>query len=197
MKIGFVGMGIMGAPMAINLVRAGFAVSVYNRTAGKCHPVVSAGATKCDSLPALAASNDVVVTMVADTPDVEAVLFGPAGLAEGLRAGAVVIDMSTIAPSAAIRFGERLRGKSVEYLDAPVSGGESGAKAGRLSIMAGGNRQAFDRCLPLFHALGTTVVYTGSAGSGLKTKLVNQVVGALNLLGATEGVRVAQALIRR
>lgn len=193
MKIGFAGMGIMGAPMALNLLRAGFSVSVYNRTAAKCQPLVAAGASQCESLAILAALSDVVITMVADTPDVESVLFAPGGLAEGLRSGSVLIEMSTIAPSAAVRFAVRLQERSIDYLDAPVSGGESGAKSGRLSIMAGGSTEVFHRCLPLLQVLGTTIVHTGPVGSGLRTKLVNQIVGALNLLGAAEGVRVAQA----
>lgn len=193
MRIGFVGMGIMGAPMALNLLRAGFDLTVYNRTASKCAPLMSAGAKQAESLPALAASSDIVITMVSDTPDVEAVLFGNGGLAEGLKPYSTFVDMSTIAPSAAVRFAARLRNRTVDYLDAPVSGGETGAKAAKLSIMAGGDRPVFERCLSLFQAMGTSIVHTGPTGSGLKTKLINQIVGALNLLGAAEGVRVCQA----
>lgn len=192
-KIGFVGLGIMGAPMAANLVKAGFPVAVYNRTPSKCLPLIKAGATKCESLGEVAFNSDVVVTMVPDTPDVESVLFGPGGLASTLRPGSIVIDMSTISPRATLEFSARLEAQRITMLDAPVSGGESGAIAGTLSIMAGGERSAYERCLPLFQAMGRTIVYTGQSGNGQKTKLVNQVVGALNLLAAIEGMRLASA----
>jgi len=141
----------------------------------------------------LAARSDVVITIVSDTPDVEAVLFAENGLASGLKPGSVVIDMSTISPRATAQFADRLRAQSVAMLDAPVSGGESGAKTGALSIMVGGDRAAFDRCLPLLQAMGKNIVYTGTNGNGQKTKLVNQIVGSLNLIAAVEGLRVAQA----
>lgn len=193
LSIGFVGMGIMGAPMAANLLRAGFPVSVYNRTRLKCEPLAAQGATIADSLPDLARHSDVVITIVSDTPDVEAVLFAPDGLAGALKPGSVVIDMSTISPRATMQFAERLHAQSVELLDAPVSGGESGAKAGTLSIMVGGPEAAYDRCLPVLQGMGKNIVYTGPSGNGQKTKLVNQIVGSLNLLAAVEGLRVALA----
>ena len=191
LKVGFVGLGIMGAPMAANLVKAGFPVGVYNRTPSKCLPLIQLGARKRESLAELAADSDVVVTIVSDTSDVEAVLFGPGGLALGLRSGSIVVDMSTISPRATIEFGKRLQEQGVGMIDAPVSGGESGAIAGTLSIMAGGAQAAYERCLPLFQAMGRTIVYTGPSGNGQKTKLVNQVVGALNLLATVEGLRLA------
>jgi 3-hydroxyisobutyrate dehydrogenase len=193
LKIGFVGLGVMGSPMAANLLKAGFGVSVYNRTPSKCSPLMDRGANVCKSLPDLASSSRVVITMVSDTPDVEAVLFGTEGLAKGLQPGAIVIDMSTISPSATIGFSGRLQEQGVSMLDAPVSGGETGAIAGTLSIMVGGAQTAYEGCKPLFDALGRTIVYAGPSGSGQKTKLVNQVIGALNLLAVVEGLRLATA----
>jgi 3-hydroxyisobutyrate dehydrogenase len=193
MTIGFIGLGIMGSPMALNLLRAGYSLGVYNRTAAKCAVLADAGAQVYDSATALGSQSDVVITMVSDTPDVEAVLFGATGVAHGLRAGGVVIDMSTISPSAAEQFAERLRSRSIEMLDAPVSGGEAGAKAATLSIMVGGNEAVFHRCLPVLQALGKNIILLGPNGSGQKTKLVNQIVGAINLLATVEGLRVARA----
>ena len=193
MKVGFIGLGIMGAPMAANLVKAGFEVGVYNRTPDKCESLVAAGAQAFDSPRAAAVGRDAVFTIVSDTPDVEAVLFNNNGVAAGASAGTVVIDMSTISPTQTVAFAKRLAQQDITMLDAPVSGGESGAREGRLSIMVGGERAAFDRCLPLFHAMGKTIIYTGESGNGQRTKLVNQIVGSLNLLAAVEGLRVASA----
>ena len=192
-KIGFAGLGIMGSPMAANLLRGGFTLAVYNRTPARCGPLVEQGARACGSLRELASLSDVVITMVSDTPDVEAVLFGEDGLAAGLRPGSTVVDMSTISPRAAEEFARRLAERSVALLDAPVSGGEGGARAGSLSIMVGGDPAAFEKCLPVFEAMGKNIVYTGPSGSGQKTKLVNQVVGSLNLLATVEGLRLAAA----
>jgi 3-hydroxyisobutyrate dehydrogenase len=193
LKVGFVGIGIMGAPMAANTLKAGFAVAVWNRTKSKCARLAEQGATVCDSPAEVAEGSDVVVTMVSDTPDVEAVLFGAGGVAAGVRPGSVVIDMSTISPRATVEFGARLKKQSVDMLDAPVSGGEVGAVAGTLSIMVGGEEPVFERCLPVLQAMGRNIVYAGPAGNGQKTKLVNQVVGSLNLLAAVEGLRLAAA----
>ena len=193
LRIGFIGLGTMGAPMAANLLRAGFGVSVYNRTPERCAPLVEWGATACHTLVELGSMSDVVITMVSDTPDVEAILFQPGGIASSLAAGAVVIDMSTIAPSAAIRFSKRLSDRSISMLDAPVSGGETGARAGALSIMVGGDRDVFERCQTILTALGANIVYAGSAGRGQMTKMVNQIATSLNLLAAVEVVRVARA----
>jgi 3-hydroxyisobutyrate dehydrogenase len=192
MNVGFVGLGIMGAPMAANLRRAGYALWVWNRTKERCAPLVELGARACETPAELAKNVDVVVTIVSDTPDVEAVIFGGNGLAQELRPGSVLIDMSTISPTATAGFARRLREKGVEMIDAPVSGGESGAIEGRLSIMAGGKREVFERCLPLFQVMGKNVVYTGTNGNGQKTKLVNQVVGSLNLLALVEGLQIAK-----
>ena len=192
MKVGFVGLGIMGAPMASNLIGAGFALNVYNRTPGKCEALEKLGARAYPTPAGLASASEVVVTIVSDTPDVEAVLFGENGLAEGLEPGSVVIDMSTISPTRTVEFAARLAHRQVDMLDAPVSGGDKGAIAGTLSIMVGGEQEAFNRCLPLFEAMGRNIVYAGPSGNGQKTKLVNQVVGSLNLLAMIEGLRMAE-----
>ena len=193
LHIGFAGLGIMGSPMAANLLKAGYPLAVYNRTRSRCDALVERGATGCASLEELAGRSDIVVTMVSDTPDVESVLFGEAGLAAGLRGGSVVVDMSTISPVATVEFARRLAERSVAMLDAPVSGGESGAIAGTLSIMVGGDAAVFQRCLPVLQTMGRNIVYTGANGNGQKTKLVNQVVGSLNLLATIEGLRLASA----
>lgn len=193
MKVGFIGLGIMGSPMAANLMKAGFALAVHDRDPARVAPLEALGALAAGSPAALADFGEVFITMLPDTPQVEEVLFGESGLATALRPGAVVIDMSTISPKATVEFARRLGQRSVETLDAPVSGGEPGAREGRLSIMVGGRREVFDRCLPLFQTMGNKIVYTGPNGHGQKTKLVNQVVGSLNLLAAVEGVRLARA----
>lgn len=193
MKVGFVGLGIMGRPMAQHLLRAGYSLGVYNRTVAKCEPLAAAGAEVFASPEALAARSDVVIAIVPDTAAVEDVLFSANGIAAGLQPAGVVIDMSTISPQATEQFARRLGERSIAMLDAPVSGGEPGAIAATLSIMAGGDRDVFDRCRPLLQAMGKRIVYCGASGAGQKTKLVNQIVGALNLLAAVEGLRVAKA----
>jgi 3-hydroxyisobutyrate dehydrogenase len=142
----------------------------------------------------LAAQSDVVITMVPDTPDVESALFGERGVSFGLKPGSIVIDMSTISPSATVRFAQRLAEKGCEMLDAPVSGGEPGAQAGTLAIMVGGKREVFEKCLAIFQAVGKTITFTGPQGNGQKTKLINQVVGSLNVLAMVEGLRLAGAV---
>jgi 3-hydroxyisobutyrate dehydrogenase len=193
MKIGFIGLGIMGTPMARHLMAAGHELVLRDHSCKRCNQLRKEGARTAGSAASAAEEVAVLVVMVPDTPDVEDVLFGEEGAHLGLRPGAVVIVMSTISPKASIAFAERLAAQGVAMLDAPVSGGEPGAQEGTLSIMVGGEREVFERCLPLFECLGRTIVYTGPAGCGQKTKLVNQVVGALNLLAAVEGVRLAQA----
>lgn len=183
----------MGGPMAANLCKAGFPVAVFDRVPERCAALSAAGAEPMASAGALAAAADVIITMLPDTPDVESALFGEGRVAESLRPGAVLLDMSTISPRASVEFSERLRQRSVEMLDAPVSGGEPGARQGTLSIMVGGARPVFDRVLPVLEVLGKKILYTGPNGSGLKTKLVNQIVGSLNLLAAAEGLRLARS----
>ena len=192
MQIGFIGLGIMGKPMAMNLLKASFTLTVYNRTAAKCGPFVDAGASAVSSPREAAESSDVVITIVSDTPDVEAVLFGEQGIWHGLKEGQVLIDMSSISPSETQRYAARLRGKNVEMLDAPVTGGEKGAIDGTLAIMVGGKRETFDRCLPIFQAMGKTIVYAGESGSGQKTKLVNQLLCAQHIVAMADGLRFAR-----
>jgi 3-hydroxyisobutyrate dehydrogenase-like beta-hydroxyacid dehydrogenase len=193
MKIGFIGLGIMGRPMAQRLLETGFTLTVHDRADSRSAGLAAAGARAAASSGEVAAASDVIITMVPDTPDVREVLFGDQGIASGLAPGKIVIDMSTISPSATVEFAQRLRERRCEMLDAPVSGGETGAAAGTLSIMVGGSPQTYEKCLPVFRALGKTIAYTGSSGNGQKTELVNQVVGALNLLAAAEGLRLTQA----
>jgi 3-hydroxyisobutyrate dehydrogenase len=192
-KIGFIGIGVMGNPMAANLLRTGYSLSIDNRHPEKSEALISLGATIAESPQDVARGSEVVVTMLPDTRAVEQVLFGAKGVAEGLRPGSTVIDMSTISPGATVAFAGRLDSLGCEMLDAPVSGGQKGAVAGTLGIMVGGSRDAFERCLPIFQALGKTIIYTGPSGHGQKTKLVNQLVGATNLLAAVEGLRLARA----
>ena len=191
MRVGIIGLGIMGAPMARNLLRAGHPLTVYTRTRARAAGLLAAGAAWADSPAALAAAVDAVVTMLPDTPAVEAVMAGPDGVLAGARAGLLAIDMSTIDPAAARALAERAAAAGVALLDAPVSGGEQGAIAGTLSIMVGGAAAAFDRAGPLFAALGKRVTYMGGPGQGQMTKLVNQVVGAGTLAAVAEGVLLA------
>jgi 3-hydroxyisobutyrate dehydrogenase len=192
MRIGFIGLGIMGAPMARNLLRAGHALTVHNRTRARAEPLVAEGATAAESPAAVAAAVEAVVTMLPDTPDVEAVLAGPGGVLAGARPGLLAIDMSTIAPDVARGLAERAAAAGVDLLDAPVSGGEQGAIAGTLSIMVGGTPAAVERAAPIFAALGQQVTHMGGPGQGQMTKLVNQVIGATTLAAVAEGVVLAE-----
>ncbi len=188
MRVGVVGLGIMGAPMARNLLRAGHVVTVHSRTRAKVDALVELGARPGDSPAAVAAASEVVVTMLPDGPDVEAVV---GAMLDGAPAGLVVVDMSTIAPEIARRLAARAAGAGVTFLDAPVSGGEQGAVAGTLSIMVGGDEAAFARVRPMLEALGKRITYMGGAGQGQMTKLVNQVIGATTLAAVAEGVVLA------
>jgi len=191
--LGFVGLGVMGKPMATNLIRAGFPVIVFNRSKAKCESLVPLGAAVAQSLSELAAQSDAVITIVSDTMAVEDVIFGQRGLFPGFKRGTTVIDMSTISAKATVEFARRLESKGCEMLDAPVSGGEKKAADGTLGIMVGGRKEVFDKFLPVLQALGNTITYTGPIGNGQKTKMVNQLVGATNLLAVIEGLRLASA----
>jgi 3-hydroxyisobutyrate dehydrogenase len=191
-NIGFIGLGIMGRPMAANLMKAGFPLTVYNRTAGKCRSLVDEGAAQASSPRELAERSEVIITIVSDTPDVEAVLFGDEGVFRGLKAGRTVIDMSTISPAATCRFARQLAEAGASMLDAPVTGGEKGATEGTLGIMVGGARETFDQCLSIFQAMGKTIVYSGESGNGQRTKLVNQVLCAQHIVAMVEGLRFAR-----
>jgi len=193
MRIGFIGLGVMGCPMAGNLRKAGYALTVYDRNLDRCLPARKAGAAVAPNAREVAAASELVITMVSDTPDVEMVVFGPEGVAEGLAPGSVLVDMSTISPNRTVEFAARLAAAGSDWVDAPVSGGEPLAIAGKLAIMAGGREEAFHRVRPILECLGSTIEYTGPAGNGQKTKMVNQVAGSLSLLAMVESLRVAKA----
>ncbi len=193
MRIGFIGLGIMGTPMSLNLLKAGHSLTVYNRTRAKCKPLQDAGAKIAGNPAQVAASTDVIITMVTDTPDVEQVLFGPEGVAKAICPGKTVIDMSTISPDKTEKFASRIAGLGAEMLDAPVSGGQKGAVEGTLTIMVGGRKEVFNRCMPIFRALGKNIFYVGPHGYGQRMKLVNQVICGLNILAVVEGLRFAKA----
>jgi 3-hydroxyisobutyrate dehydrogenase len=189
-RVGFVGTGIMGAPMARNALKAGFAVTVTNRTPARAEPLAKDGATVVKTPREVAERSDIVVTMVPNTPDVEAAVFGPDGVAAGARQGLLLVDMSTISPAATREFAERA-GKNrppFRTLDAPVSGGEIGAIEARLSIMIGGDPADVKRAMPLFEALGKTIVHIGDHGAGQACKLANQIAVAINNLGVSEAL---------
>lgn len=192
MRVGFVGLGIMGKPMARNLLRAGYPVTVHNRSRLPVDELVAEGAADGGSPRGVAEQSEVVITMLPDTPDVEQVTFGPQGLVEGLRPGSVLVDMSTISPVATRAIAARLRERGVEMLDAPVSGGQRGAEEGTLSIMVGGDPQTFERVRPLFQALGKSVVHVGPVGAGQVCKACNQVVVALTLQAVAEALVLAE-----
>lgn len=190
-KVGFVGLGTMGGAMAANARRAGFDISAWNRTPGRAGDLEQLGVSILETPAAVAAGSDVVITMVSDTPDVEAVVFGPNGVADGVKAGTLVVDMSTIAPSATRDFAARLAEKQVRMLDAPVSGGSEGAKKGTLSIFVGGDAADLERARPVLESLGTTITHVGPIGAGQAVKAVNQVILAGTYLGVAEGIVLA------
>lgn len=190
-RVGFCGMGTMGAAMAANLARAGFPLTVWNRTPGRAALPVSLGAVEAATPAELAAAVDVVVVCVSDTPDVDAVLFGPDGVAQSARAGLLVIDCSTIAPAETRDFAARLAEQGTRMVDAPVSGGSEGAQKGTLTIMVGGDPDAFDAAKPVLEAMGKTITHFGPIGSGQVVKACNQVILAGTYLGVAEGMVLA------
>ena len=192
-RVGFVGLGAMGRPMAGHLVEAGFPLVVHSRSPRPVEGLVAAGAERGASPADVAARSDVIITMLPDTPDVELVLFGEGGVAEGATHGSLVVDMSTIDPIATRTFAERLAARGVGMLDAPVSGGTVGAEAATLSIMVGGPEEALERARPLFEAMGKTIVHAGPAGAGQVTKACNQ----LAIAGTLEAVAEALVLARK
>ena len=187
LKLGFIGLGIMGAPMAGHLRKAGHELFVATR--GKvAAELVAAGSTVCASAKAVAERADIVFTMVPDTPDVAAVLFGDNGVAQGLSAGKTVVDMSSISPIETKAFAGRINDLGCDYLDAPVSGGEVGAKAASLTIMVGGPEAAFERVRPLFELMGKNITLVGGNGDGQTTKVANQIIVALNIAAVGEAL---------
>jgi 2-hydroxy-3-oxopropionate reductase len=191
-NVGFIGPGIMGRPMALNLMKAGNALSVYGRRAESMKPLTDAGAKACKSPRDVAAQSDVIFIIVSDTPDVEEVILGENGVIHGARRGAIVVDMSTISPNATRVMAEKLAGRGVEMLDAPVSGGDVGAINGTLSIMVGGKQAAFDKVLPLFQAMGKNIVHVGDNGAGQVCKACNQIVVAVTIEAVSEAITFAR-----
>lgn len=191
-KLGFIGLGIMGLPMSLNLRKAGFDVAVYNRSIGRAGALKDAGAKVCATPREVAENADIIFTCVSDTPDVEAVLFGEGGAAHGAKAGSVIVDMSTISPDATRGFAARLLAQGVEMIDAPVSGGEAGAIAGTLSIMAGGKPDVFARVKPYFEKMGKNIVLVGTNGAGQVAKACNQIVIAVAIEGVAEALLLAE-----
>jgi 2-hydroxy-3-oxopropionate reductase len=192
-KVGFIGLGIMGRPMALNLKRAGFDLAVHARRPESMAPLAEAGAETCATSAEVARRSDVIFTMVSDTADVEQVILGPRGVIEGVREGSVVVDMSTISASATRAIGDRLSALGVAMLDAPVSGGDVGAINGTLSIMVGGNTEAFERVRPLFEVMGKNIVHVGGNGAGQVCKSCNQIVVGATIAGVAEAMLLARA----
>ena len=190
-KVGFAGLGTMGSAMAANLARAGFPLTVWNRTPGRAEELKSLGATEAASPRELARASELVVTCVTDSPQMAEVVFGADGLAEGLAAGSVLIDCSTISPASTRELGGRLKDLGVAMLDAPVSGGSEGAVAGTLTIMVGGDPADLERASDVLHAMGRTITHIGPLGSGQVAKAVNQVILCGTYLGVAEGVVLA------
>ena len=188
MRIGFVGLGTMGAPMARNLLGAGSDVTVHNRTREKEEPLVAAGAKRAATPAEAAQETELVVVCVSDTPDVEHVLLGENGVAEGAKPGTLVCDMSTISPDATREFGEKLAEHGVRMIDAPVSGGSEGAEKGTLTIMCGGDAADVERARPVLEAMGSKITHIGPLGAGQLTKAVNQIIIAGNFLALAEGL---------
>ncbi len=187
-KIGFIGLGIMGRQMSAHLIEAGYAVAVFDINPKSIEELVSKGAVACVDCKEIAAKSDVIISMVPDSPDVEKVALGEKGIIEGARDGLIYIDMSTIAPGVAMKVAEKLGEKGVRCLDAPVSGGETGAKNAALSIMVGGPKDLFDEVYPLFEIMGKTITLCGLNGAGQTVKACNQIQVALNFIGMAEAL---------
>ena len=190
-RIGFLGLGTMGAAMAANLARAGFSVTAWNRSPGRAPELDDLGVERATNPADVGGIADIVVVCVSDTPDVEDVLFGSHGLAEGARRGSLVVDCSTISPSATRDFAARLAEHRVDLVDAPVSGGSEGAQKGTLTIFCGGTADAVERARPILAAMGRTITHVGPSGSGQAVKAVNQVILAGTYLGVAEGIVLA------
>ena len=190
--IGFIGLGIMGRPMARNLLKAGHSLIVHSRSQGPVDEIVKAGAKAAASPKDVAAQCDVLITMLPNSPDVELVALGPNGIIEGARRGLILADMSTISPIVSKKVGDALAAKGVAMLDAPVSGGEKGAIDGALSIMVGGDKAVFEKVLPIFQAMGKTITLLGPLGFGGFTKLANQIIVAVNLTALAEALTLGK-----
>lgn len=193
MDVGFIGLGLMGRPMALNLLKAGHRLNVWSRREASLRPVLDAGANACANAREVAAAAEVVISMVADGPDVEKVALGVDGVADGARPGTIFVDMSTIAPSVARSISVRLADRGVSMLDAPVSGGEAGAIAGSLTIMVGGPEMAFRKALPLFEAMGGKTTHIDEkAGAGQVAKACNQIITGVGVASLAEALNFAR-----
>ena len=192
MRVGFVGLGIMGRPMALNLLKSGHEVTVWARRPESMAPLLEAGAQGAANSAAVAAQVDVIFSMVADAPDVREVMLGAQGVVQGAHPGLIAVDMSTIPPAAARSIAADLTEQGITFLDAPVSGGEVGAIAGTLSIMVGGDPVAFDKVQPLFACIGKSVVYIGESGTGQVAKAANQILTGIGVLAVAEAIAFAK-----
>jgi len=193
-KIGFVGTGVMGSSMVLNLIKHGYELSVYNRTKSKANACIAAGAKWCDTVAECAKDKDVVITIVGFPKDVEEVYFGENGILNEAKKGAYVIDMTTTSPMLSEKIYKAAAEKGIYALDAPVSGGDTGARNGTLAIMVGGDKAAFDECMPVFEAMGTNIRYEGKAGNGQHVKMANQIAISGAVSGVAEAVRYAMAM---
>ncbi|MBU96789.1 MAG: 2-hydroxy-3-oxopropionate reductase [Dehalococcoidia bacterium] len=191
-RIGFVGLGMMGLPMAKNLVEAGYTVTVFDLDAGAIEEAQEFGASPASTGAEVAAQSDIIITMVPDSPHVEAAIAGNGGIIEGIRAESVVIEMSTILPETGKRMAELLAEKGADFVDAPVTGGVAGAEAGSMSILVGGDAEAFERTLPVLSILGGDITHMGPVGAGHTTKIANQLIGVATLAGLSEAFVLAK-----
>lgn len=191
MKVGFIGLGIMGKPMSKNLIKAGYELVVMDKNQSALAEVVAAGAQSATTPKEVAEQTDIIITMLPNSPHVKEVVLGENGIIEGAKAGAIVIDMSSIAPLVSREVAESLAVKGIEMLDAPVSGGEPKAIDGTLSVMVGGKQEIFDKCYPIMKAMAGSVVLTGSVGAGNVTKLANQIIVAINIAAMSEALVLA------
>ena len=190
--IGFIGVGVMGKSMVRNLMKNGFEVSIYARTKAKVTDVLAEGALRCDSIAQCAQGKDAVITIVGYPKDVEEVYFGQGGILENASAGCVLIDMTTTSPQLSVKIEQAAKEKGLKALDAPVSGGDVGAKNGTLSIMVGGEKETYTQCLPIFQAMGTNIIYEGKAGAGQHTKMANQIALGGAIAGVCEAMTYAK-----
>lgn len=191
-KIGFIGTGVMGGGMAANLLKGGYELSIYNRTREKARALLDGGAVWKPTIAAVAAASDVVITMVSYPKDVESIYFGADGILENVKAGAYVVDMTTSSPSLAKKIYEAAKAKGVSAMDAPVSGGDVGARDGKLCIMAGGDAETFEALRPVFSLMGKSAMLQGGPGAGQQTKMCNQICIASNIMGVCESLLYAK-----
>ncbi|GGO37878.1 2-hydroxy-3-oxopropionate reductase [Deinococcus humi] len=190
--IGFIGLGIMGKPMALNLIKAGYALTVNNRTPEVMEELVQAGARAAHSAREVAGQSDIIITMLPDSPQVEEVALGEGGVIEGIRPGALFIDMSSVSPNTSRKVQQALSARGADALDAPVSGGQVGAEGATLSIMVGGSEESFNRARPVFEAMGKNIVHIGGPGAGQVTKIANQIVVGLTIQAVSEAMTLAK-----